>query len=159
MRAGIQAFASQLSLATGRLVADKNTHITLVFLGNVDEQTSAALIKGASRLRIAPFSLSLDRLGWWRKPKIAWLAPSTHPQELSQLVLELSTMAKSCGVGLDERPSPPHLTLVRKVTGALTDIPMQPIFWNINEFCLLESRTDREGVEYQVRESWPLKIM
>jgi 2'-5' RNA ligase len=138
VRVDIQAFASRLSLDTGRLVAARNTHITLAFLGNVDEQTSATLINAVSYLSIEPFSLSLNRLGWWRKPKIAWLAPTDYAQELSQLANELKRLATSCGLNMDQRPYQPHLTLARKVTHPLTDIPVQPIFGNINEFCLLQ---------------------
>ena len=159
VRVDIQAFASRLSLDTGRLVAARNTHITLAFLGNVDEQTSTALINAVNHLCIEPFSLSLNRFGWWRKPKIAWLAPTDYAEELSQLANELNSLATNCGLNLDQRPYRPHLTLARKVINPLADISVPPIFWNINEFCLLESTTSQAGVEYQVKQSWPLKIM
>jgi RNA 2',3'-cyclic 3'-phosphodiesterase len=159
VRNEIQVFANQLPLDGARLVAQKNTHITLAFLGNVDEETSTALIRAASRLQVAPFSLNLDRSGWWKKPKIAWLAPTDCPEELSRLVAELGALAQSCGLALDGRPYRPHLTFARKVPRALADIPLQPISWNIKEFCLLESKTHPQGVEYQVKVSWPLKIM
>jgi 2'-5' RNA ligase len=159
LRTEIQTFASQLSLDTGRLVASTNTHITLVFLGNVDELSCTALKKGAARLSIKPFSLRLDRLGWWSKPKIAWLAPTEQPAELIQLASELASLARRCGLSLEERPYKPHLTLARKVKNPLQEASVQPISWNINEFCLLESISTPAGIEYQVKESWKLKIM
>ncbi len=159
VRKEIQTIAGSCVPANSRLVAQNNTHITLAFLGSVDEQTSIALVKGASYLRIAPFSLILDRIGWWRKAKIAWLAPSMIPEQLSHLVNELSKLAQSCGISLDERPYRPHVPLARKVTRPPAASLLQPISWNINEFCLLESKTHKSGVEYQVKVSWPLKIM
>ncbi len=159
VRSEIQAFSKQLQLDTGRWVEDKNFHITLAFLGNVDEETRAALIRGADHFCVEPFALSLDYLDWWQKPKIAYLAPSNIPQELSQLVSELNGLALDCKLSLDTKPYRPHLTLARKVLKPLSAIPLTSIFWNINEFCLLESKTAKEGVEYQVKESWPLKIM
>jgi RNA 2',3'-cyclic 3'-phosphodiesterase len=159
VRTEIQSFASQLSLGTARLVASRNTHITLAFLGNVDEETTTAINRGANSVCMKSFSLTLDRLGWWKKPKIAWLAPTDYPPELPQLASELARLAKGCGVNLDERPYRPHLTLVRKLAQPLADCHVQPIFWNIKEFCLVESNSTEEGVKYQVKESWPLKIM
>ena len=159
VRADIQTFATGLPLKNARLVAEKNIHITLAFLGNVDEPTCDALIKGANSIRVAPFSLSLDSLGWWKKPKIAWLAPSTWPDELARLAEELHALSRECGLSLEERPYRPHLTLARKVTTAVPDISPEPISWNINEFCLLESKTHESGVEYKVKVSWPLKFM
>jgi RNA 2',3'-cyclic 3'-phosphodiesterase len=159
VRTEIQSFASQLSLGTARLVASRNTHITLAFLGNVDEETTTAINRGANSVCMKSFSLTLDRLGWWKKPKIAWLAPTDYPPELPQLASELARLAKGCGVNLDERPYRPHLTLVRKLAQPLAGCHVQPIFWNIKEFCLVESNSTEEGVKYQVKESWPLKIM
>ncbi|MFT5131841.1 MAG: 2'-5' RNA ligase [Gammaproteobacteria bacterium] len=159
VRAEIQTFADALSLESARLVAAKNTHITLAFLGSVDELTRRCLIKGASLLRIPPFTLSLDNLGWWRKPKIAWLAPSTFPDELSELAADLQHLSEDCGLNLEKRPYLPHLTLARKVTSPISSTHVDPISWNINEFCLLESIAGENGVEYQVKVSWPLKIM
>lgn len=159
VRTEIQSFASQLSIGTARLVAPSNTHITLAFLGNIDDETRVALIRGANQICIKPFSLTLDRLGWWKKPKIAWLAPTDYPPELPLLASDLVSLARSCGVSLEDRPYRPHLTLVRKLAQPLIDSQVPPIFWNIKEFCLVESNSTEEGVEYQVKESWPLKIM
>ncbi|MCH6583514.1 MAG: RNA 2',3'-cyclic phosphodiesterase, partial [Proteobacteria bacterium] len=131
VRAEIQAFATSLPLKNARLVAEKNIHITLAFLGNVDEPTCNALIKGANSIRVAPFSLSLDSLGWWKKPKIAWLAPSAWPDELSRLAEGLHVLSRECGMSLEERSYRPHLTLARKVTATVPDISPEPISWNI----------------------------
>jgi len=159
VRAEIQAKVRAIPLVGGRQVAEKNTHITLAFLGSVDEQTSAALIMAAADLRIAPFSLRLDQIGWWSKPKIAWLAPSRYPAALPRLAAALGMIAQDCGLTPDERPFRPHLTLARKGRRPDANILLTPISWNINEFCLLESIPAEKGVEYKVKRSWPLKIM
>ena len=159
VRAEIQAFADTLSLDGGRLVPELNTHITLAFLGMVEEVTCDELITGASLLRAAPFSLRLDSMTWWPKPKILCLAPSSYPDTLTRLATDLHELSKECGVVLDGRPCNPHLTLARKIAVPHPDIHLEPISWNINEFCLVESKPRENGVEYQVKVSWPLKIM
>lgn len=159
VRAEIYDYVSGIPLENSRLVAESNTHITLAFLGNVDEETSARLIAAASNVSIAPFAISLDQIGWWRKPKIAWLAPSSYPDELSRLATDLHKLSEDCGVSMEARPYRPHLSFARKVTKAVSGNLHRPISWNINEFCLLESKSSRSGLEYQVKVRWPLKIM
>jgi len=160
VRRAIQAFARTLPPgASGRLVAEKNTHITLAFLGSVDAPTGDCVRSAAASVRAAPFSLCLDTLGWWQKPRVAFLAPSSLPDELSRLAASLQGLCRDCGVAMPDRPYRPHLTLARKVNQRPPDLPVPPIRWDIREFCLLESSTRPEGVEYQVRAGWPLKIM
>jgi RNA 2',3'-cyclic 3'-phosphodiesterase len=159
VRDEVEKFARQLSLVNGRLVPASNTHITLVFLGNVDEQTAESLSNQANHICMNAFSLTLDQLGWWKKPKIAWLAPTHYPQVLPDLAAELRKIARNTEVSLDERPYRPHLTLARKIKSPLLDAPARSIFWNINEFCLVESKSGEMGVEYEVKQSWPLKFM
>ncbi len=159
VRAEIQAQVSTFPLPGGRLVAENNTHITLAFLGDIDAGTRADLIREATSLRITPFSLTLDHVGCWPKPKIAWLAPSSPPEQLFRLAAALHLLSQNCGLSLAERPFRPHLTVARKVACLTADIPLQPISWNINKFCLLDSISHASGVEYQVKRSWPLKIM
>ena len=159
VRTQIQHFASSLSLPNSRFLPENNTHVTLAFLGNVDSATTTALIDAAGEIQMQPFSLVLDSLVWWQKPKIACLIPSTYPERLPALANRIQALSVICGVRMEERPYRPHLTLARKVTAPLPEISPQPISWNIKEFCLLESVTAGSGVKYQVKVSWPLKIM
>lgn len=159
VRTQIQSFASSLSLVNARLLPEHNRHVTLAFLGNVEPATTTALIDAAGEIRIQPFSLILDSLVCWKKPKIACLTPSAYPEPLPALAAQLHALSVRCGVRLEERAYRPHLTLARKVTADLPDISVQPISWNIKEFCLIESVADESGVKYQVKVSWPLKIM
>ena len=159
VRGDIEAVARDLPLQEARRVAASNTHLTLAFLGEVDAAICAALVDATDRLSCLPFALRLDRLGWWPKPKIAWLAPSTCPDELLQLAVALQELARDCGLSLDERPYRPHVTLARQVRAAPPPSAIEPIAWNIKEFCLLASATRDCRVAYQVKRSWPLKFM
>ena len=79
VRGRLAEVAGLLPMNTGRRVPPDNFHITLVFLGNVQEQVVPELDAAAERLRQPGFSLQIDRCGWWNRAKVAWLAPAYHP--------------------------------------------------------------------------------
>ncbi|NKB37993.1 MAG: RNA 2',3'-cyclic phosphodiesterase [Gammaproteobacteria bacterium] len=158
-REQLYTLAESLTLENARLLAKSNTHMTLAFLGNVDEEIYARLEEGAKQIQARSFSLRLDSLGWWQKPKIAWVGPSTYPDELPTLAQALHALARDCGLQLPERPYRPHLTLARKVKSDYEAVDFEPILWNIREFCLIESISQEQGVRYEVKLRWPLKIM
>ena len=74
-RQALHNLARKLPLENARLLAPGNTHLTLAFLGQVEAPVYARLVEAAGDIRCPEFSLCLDRLGWWQKPKIAWVGP------------------------------------------------------------------------------------
>lgn len=141
----------------GRQVLRENLHITLAFLGNVDEIQQACLQKMASGIQIPAFQLKLDRLAYWPGPQIAWAGVSQTPEAFTQLVTQLQQGAQGCGLQLERRPPVAHLTLKRKVTRAQPGEAIAPLSWSVSEFCLLSSVTRAEGPVYTQLQSWPLR--
>lgn len=141
---------------TGRRVALTNLHITLAFLGNVDESLIQGLCTGAATLHGQAFSLALDKMGWWKRPRVAWLAPTRTPAALSALVAEINGLAAGNHLPVDTRPYRPHLTIARKVSRFPGAVKIDPILWNISNFCLVESNTLETGAVYKVVDRWPL---
>ena len=158
-REQLYALAESLPLENARLLPKTNTHITLAFLGNVENTIYPRLVDGADQIQKTAFSLRLDTLGWWQKPKIAWVGPATYPAVLPELASALHTLACDCGLRMDERPYRPHLTLARKVKSDYKRVDFEPISMNFREFCLIESISQEQGVRYEVKLRWPLKIM
>ena len=144
--------AGLLPMNTGRRVPPDNFHITLVFLGNVQEQVVPELDAAAERLRQHGFSLQIDRCGWWKRAKVAWLAPAYTPGPLLDMVEQINLLSRTAGLSVDKRDYNPHLTIARKVTG----LTFEPIQWDIKDFHLIESVTHQQGARYQVIRSWPL---
>ncbi len=140
----------------GRRVARDNLHLTLAFLGGVDRALIPGLIEGAGGIRVRTFSLSLERLGWFKRARVIWLAPKSVPEPLLRLVAGVNGVIRRSRLRVDERPYDPHLTLVRKAARPLQELQFDPICWNISDFCLVESNTRPAGVEYKIIESWPL---
>lgn len=155
-RARLAEQAGLLQINTGRRVPPENLHITLVFLGNVQEQDMPGLVVAAGRLKIPRFSLLIDRCGWWKRAKAAWLAPETTPAPLLELVEQINGLSMSAGLPVEKRDYSPHMTIARKVTRPVTAIPFEPIRWDIRDFCLVESVTHTQGARYQAMKSWAL---
>lgn len=142
----------------GRPIEDANLHITLVFLGAVDGQGRRCAEDAAGRVKAAPFTLVLDRLGYWRGPGVLWMGSAQAPDELQALIAALQDGLRGCGFDLDPRPFQPHITLLRKVPPRPT-VPSDvahPLAWPVTRFHLVESVTHASGAQYRIVATWPL---
>lgn len=111
----------------------------------------------AAAVRVPPFDLRLDRLGFWLRPGgILWLGTSEPPEALGRLVAHLCDAISICGVELDRRPFHAHLTLMRRVERAVRLDPPVPVCWPVADFVLCESVADPR-VRYRVLERWALR--
>jgi 2'-5' RNA ligase len=146
-----------LPAKVGRRVTPENIHITLAFLGSVRDEVTECLQDQAKIIRADGFKLSLDNLGWWRKPQTIWLAPSFIPDELTDLVIQIHKVANSCGIKLENRPYKPHITLIRKAKQEISENSFETLNWNVDSFILVQSVTHPEGVSYTIRNTWRLK--
>ena len=137
----------------GRPVAFDKLHITLVFLGDIDDRQATCLAAGAGRLAAGDLDLVMSRTGNWRKAKIAWLAPESVPGPLGSLQESLAGIARGCGVRLESRGYVPHVTLARGATVPLPDAPCAPVTLRFRGFCLV--RSDLGSGRYEVIGRWP----
>jgi 2'-5' RNA ligase len=138
---------------SGKRVLPENLHVTLVFLGNIDDETEAALTLAADALAVPKLTITFDRIDFWRKPRILCLTGRSEGSELKTLVAELNAVSRTLGIEVDKRPYTPHVTLIRKIKEA-RPVEFEPIVWQSESFCLVESRTLPEGVEYRVIKEW-----
>ena len=137
----------------GNPIRTDNIHLTLAFLGNVNKAQRDCVETVAESLSITPFSLCLEHLGVFPRAKVLWLGIKEQPDTLMQLANNLANGARDCGIKLDEKDFKPHVSLIRKAN-QLHELEVEPIYWNINQFCLVQSISHVEGVEYQVVKSW-----
>ena len=89
-REKLAAVADRLAPDCGRKVSKQNLHITLAFLGNVEDSCLHGLLAGVAGIHADNFSLRLDTIGCWKRPRLLWLAPSTIPAAVSRLVSTVS---------------------------------------------------------------------
>jgi 2'-5' RNA ligase len=155
-RALDQAGESLLGKRVKRVTA-ANLHLTLAFAGPVTASVRHCLESAAGAIRVAPFELTLDHCGHWRRPRIAWMGPTHTPADLWSLVGSLRTVFEVCGLQVETRPYQPHVTLARKISRLANDTAVTPVPWSIRSFSLVESVTGARGVSYQRLASWTLE--
>lgn len=134
-----------------------NFHITLAFLGNVPLAHQERLFEQADQITAPAFSLKIDQMGYWPKPRTLWIGPSVVPPALKNLADNLSAIAARLGLSKESRDYVPHISLYRKQAGNPPVCLMQPdINVTFEQFCLFESCPGRQGVQYHVLARWPL---
>jgi RNA 2',3'-cyclic 3'-phosphodiesterase len=111
----------------------------------------------ACAVEAVPFTLTLDRLGYWPRPRIVWAGTGTTPDALRDLVAHLNTALSACGYQPEQRPYQAHVTLSRKAQAAPRRRDTPPIVWPAEEFCLVESVSEEHGSVYRVLARWPLR--
>jgi 2'-5' RNA ligase len=151
-----QAAAALLPRDAGRRVRAENLHCTLVFLGNAETAQRLCIEDAASLVRAEPFDLTLDRLGYFRRPQAAWLGCTTPPVALQALVAGLRYGAETCGFTPELRPYEVHLTVARKLRRDPGRLPLMPITWAVKQFALMESVSEADGVQYRPLRFWDL---
>ena len=150
------ASAAARKHGSGRPVPVDNLHLTLAFLGNLPAEGVRCVREAAGRVSGSPFTLVLDRVGWWRRPGILWLAPVAWPPEIETLAGDLWRSIAPCGLEPETRPFKPHVTVARRC-GRARPGPMTPIEWPVSEFALIESFAGQSGARYRVCDRWPLE--
>ncbi len=154
VRKKILAFRSAC-VPDGKLVAAKNLHITILFLGHLNINQLQKVISEANKINLPGFHIQLNHSGHFTKSKVSWLGLKTIPDTLLELHQAVSVCAQSSRIALDNRPYIPHLTLAKKSILAEKQT-IRPIDWNIDHFVLLESIDTSHGVHYQIIKNYPL---
>jgi 2'-5' RNA ligase len=134
-----------------------NLHVTLAFMGCVDEKTEKAIRQSIPNITAEPMTVFFDQLTAWSNVEVLCLTSSHQPQQIINLVEQLAIVIGEHGVELDSRPYTAHVTLARKAPPNVT-VMLEPICWQAINFALVESVSNAEGVDYQVVESWPLNL-
>lgn len=140
----------------GRVTRTESIHLTLAFIGDVDAACVPRIAAVPDALRCEAFALRLDHLGFWRHNGVGWIAPSVLPQSLSELQRHLSAWLEDCGIALEKRPFKPHVTLVRRGSGSLREMNVDPIAWPVTSFVLVRSNLNQPTARYDVIQTYAL---
>ncbi len=156
VREGLLGFSRALPAHGGRPPHPEDLHITLVFLGLVTPEQYPCVIHAADAVKAAPFSLAIDRVGYWQRPRILWCGPGKTPEDLTRLVLKLQQGLKACGFQPEKRAYSPHVTLARKARPVAGFSLERPLEWRPREFALVLSQDRGAPPRYRVLQRWPL---
>ena len=141
-------------LSGGRPTAKRNLHITVVFLGAVDEEQ---LERAASvpPIEVGPIELVLDVQGFFPTPRVLWIGPQHVPPALTALEQSLWDGLEQVGFEREARIYRPHLTLARRAR-AVTDETASVVHWRADALTLVESVPLHRNVHYEPLRHWPL---
>ncbi len=107
----------QVALAV-RWLDPKNTHLTLMFLGDVDSERVDGVKQAIERATagVGPFSISLGRVGGFpnlSRPRVLWVGVEGDLPALRGLQDRVEREMTALGFPKEERGFQPHLTLGR----------------------------------------------
>ena len=156
VRARLAAWERALhAVCGGRPTRVQNLHLTLAFLGEVEEARVAEVERAAGGVAARACTLVLDRAGYWKHNRIVWAGASGVTAELHDLVLELRNALARSRIGFDPKEFASHVTLLREAREPRALPALEPIPWEIDGFALLCSPAG--GGPYEVLESWALR--
>jgi len=138
----------------GRPTRDENLHLTLAFLGSVEEARAAEVERAATEVAPRAVTLVLDRPGYWKHNRIAWAGASVVPLELESVVSELRSALARSHIGFDPKGFVSHVTLLRDAREPKAMPALDPIPWKVDGFALVQSVTLPRGSRYEIRRSW-----
>ena len=145
----------------GNPVPPENFHMTLAFIGELHTSKIEILTQATddllARQTMAGGPLTLDQTGYWSKPGIFWLGPTSWPDALSALAQDLRSLVSASGGKRDRNPFQPHITLFRRCNAPPSQPLSQPdIEFHLDHLALFESVQARQGVRYQALCEWSL---
>lgn len=165
-----QDVANELSLLRGglrgaRWIDPENYHITLRFIGDIDDMMAREVAQILGQVRRGGFELRIDGLSSFggRKPRalVATVGPS---QTMMELQAEHERLMRRVGLEPEGRKFTPHVTLARlrdassmEVADYLSARPMfRSLPFKISRFVLFSSRASTGGGPYVVEAAYPL---
>jgi 2'-5' RNA ligase len=156
-----------------RWVKVDNIHLTILFLGSVDEDTIGdieekvnVVVKGFSA-----FKTKLNAVGafpHWKRPRVIWIGLNGDIGRLSNLRNKLLEELKVLGFMPEKRPFRPHLTLgrfkgpidrgedMKWILDRYRDINSD--LYQLNELILYKSDLKPDGPVYTKMATWPLRV-
>ena len=138
----------------GRPTRPENLHVTLAFLGSVEDARVAEVECAAGEVAPRVVSLVLDQPGYWKRNRIAWAGASTVPAGLDAFVAELRSALERSHIGFDSKGFVSHVTLLRDAREPRAMPALDPIEWRLDGFALVRSVALPRSSSYEVLRSW-----
>lgn len=162
--------ASLLLGAEAHAVPAQNFHVTLAFVGEVDDSQLALVRRVGATLQALQFVLTFDAYEYWPKPEVVVAVARDIPLRLKNLWLSLHEALAEHQWALNPKSLRPHITLARSVVpapvpAALPGVPgalpgtlpgALPFNWSAGAFSLVRSDLRGAHAVYTVVDTWPL---
>lgn len=148
-------------------MTDDQLHLTLRFIGELDNGQANEIADALSLVPGIPFDLSLKGIGHFPprgEPRVIWTGVERQP-ELTALKRRIDRALQQAGVGRDSQKYAPHVTLARlrrppTQAGIATYLMRHSLYqspsFSVSGFKLFSSWLDGHGADYQVEASYDL---
>ena len=149
----------------GRVVPPGNWHVTLRFLGKVDDPTLERFVAALDSAELGdPFRVGLGSLGAFpgsRNATVLWVSLTGDLESLEALAATVEDCVVDAGLEAEERPFRPHLTLSRirppqDVTGLVGDTTLDRMRWECRELIVYQSHLGGGPARYEHLERFAL---
>ena len=157
--------AMEAGIPGARWVEARNLHLTLRFIGDIDEAAAREIHDALATLSLPRFALTLAGFGLFgtRKPHTLW-AGVTRDEALERVQAKVESAVVHAGQPSEPRKFFPHVTLARLnnappsrlqdfITG---NSPFHAGPHPVDHFTLFRSHLSRNGAEYEAVAEYPL---
>jgi RNA 2',3'-cyclic 3'-phosphodiesterase len=152
-------------LPNARWIDPENHHITLRFIGDVENHMADEIAAALDRVKRAPFEISLSGVGEFGSKKPHSLYAGVRPcAELAQLAGDMERLCQRIGLPAEPRKFTPHVTIARLKSPLIEDVAhylssrgnfsTQP--FRVSRFVLMSSKDSVGGGPYIIEEDYPL---
>ena len=150
-----------------RWLAPENLHLTLRFIGNVEETAIADIDDGLARVRAPAFDMEIAGVGHFsrgRRPVMLWAGVVGHPA-LLDLYRRIDGALVKAGFPPEGRRYTPHVTLARVRDGTAARVRAFEAENNllridplpVSDFILFSSHLGHREANYRAEISYPLE--
>jgi len=164
IRQEVKKIQDKLPEFIGKKTEIENLHLTLKFLGEVDEEKLDKVRESLRNLKFEKFEVSLVELGVFSEKfiRIVWLGVDKKNEDLWKLQEKIDERLKE--LFEEERRFMGHITIARvkkvenkkKFIEKINGIEIKKLKFDVNRFYLIESKLKPEGPEYKVIEEYRL---
>ncbi|MFN3564816.1 MAG: RNA 2',3'-cyclic phosphodiesterase [Burkholderiaceae bacterium] len=105
----------QRRVPRARAMCAENLHLTLAFIGELDEARAARVAAALDALPVENFAWTLDAVGAFDRARVLWAA-GADCEPLSQLARRARSLLDALHVPYDRKPFVAHVTLLRGLT-------------------------------------------
>ncbi len=158
----------QTGIRGARWQNDSQLHLTLAFIGEIDESAARDLDWALSSIRMPSFSLSISGTGLFgtpRAPRELWLGVSPK-DAVTRLSHKVEMAARRVGIETEVRKFIPHVTVARLNRNRGAEAGIEAFLathgviktepFAITEFALFSSQLSPLGSRYQIEARYPL---
>ena len=152
-------------LPGARWIGPENYHVTLRFIGDVDDDIAHEVESLLGRVRRGPFDLRIEGLTSFGSKKPRAVVASVEPSSpLMEAQAEQERMMQRIGLEPEGRKYTPHVTLARLRDASTRDVAeylsarghFRSKAFPVSRFVLFSSRASVGGGPYVVEASYPL---